>query len=113
MAENAATAAGVEQLTAFFRRNGYVRRQNSDRLGAEGYRSYKKGDEVRLIAESVVELRLLRRLLKVAKFTPGRPYAKARQWCQPIYGRRAVARFLILVGEPDAQPRVAPSAPRG
>jgi hypothetical protein len=89
----------VEQLGAFFRRNGYVRRQSADRLAAEGYEAYKKGDEVRLVADSKAELRAIRRLLRAAGFTPGRPFPKANQWRQPVYGRAAVARFLALIGE--------------
>ena len=88
----------VEQLAALFRRNGYVRRLNPDRRAAEP-RTYKKGDEVRLVAHSEAELRTIRRLLRAAGFKPGRPFRKAKQWRQPVYGRAAVARFLELIGE--------------
>src|SRR5260370_1079849 len=40
-----------QRLTAMLRRNGYVRRQNPQRV-AEGWGAYKKGDEVRFIAQS-------------------------------------------------------------
>ena len=99
MAKDAPSAEVVEQLAVFFRRNGYVRRPNPDRLAAEGYKGYKKGDEVRLVADSRAELRAIRRLLRAAGFDPGRPFAKARQWRQPLYGRNAVSRFLALVDE--------------
>ncbi|MCI0405756.1 MAG: hypothetical protein L0209_06755 [candidate division Zixibacteria bacterium] len=89
----------ASQLTIFFRRNGYVRRQNAKRLTVEGYMAYKKGDEVRLAANSMAELKTIRRLLRQAGFKPGKPFAKARQWRQPVYGREAVARFLALVGK--------------
>ncbi len=98
MAEVVPSPAVVEQLAALFRRHGYVRWQNPERLSADGYMGYKKGDEVRLVANTVAELRAIRRLLRQAGFTPGRPFAKARQWRQPVYGRAAVARFLDLVG---------------
>lgn len=99
----------VENLAACFRRNGYVRRQNAERLEEEGYQVYKKGDEVRLIAETLAELGRIRRWLKSAGFRLSMPFAKARQWCQPVYGRAAVRRFLELIGEPldDGKPSAA------
>ena len=94
----------VARLASFFRRNGFVRRQDPQRLADEGWERYKKGDELRLVAESAKELRLIRRLLREAGFKPGRPLAKGRQYRQPIYGRQAVARFLDLVAaEEDVQ----------
>lgn len=86
-------------LVASFRRNGYVRRPNLERLAAEGYQQYKKGYEVRLVASSLRELRDLRRALLQTGFTPERPFRKAQQYRLPIYGRQAVARFLKLVGK--------------
>jgi hypothetical protein len=91
----------VEQLASFFRRNGYVRRQNTQRLRSEGP-TYHKGDEVRLVADSATELMHIRRLLRAAGFKPGRPFRKARQFRQPVYGRHEVARFLELVAESAA-----------
>jgi hypothetical protein len=35
--------------------------------------------------------RTIRRLLREAGFKPSRPFAKAQQWAQPLYGREAVA----------------------
>ena len=87
----------VEQLAALFRRNGYVRWPNLLRRAATP-REYKKGYEVRLVADSVAELRAIRRLLRAAGFFPGRSFPKSRQWRQPMYGRDDVARFLKLVG---------------
>ncbi len=86
-------------LGEFFRRNGYVRWQKAERAAEEGWDNYKKGDEVRLVADSARELALVRRLLEAAGFKPGRPFVKGRQYRQPIYGRDAVARFLALIGE--------------
>ncbi len=92
----------VAELAALFRRNGYVRWPNWDRRAATP-RAYKKGYEVRLVAGSRTELRVIRRLLWAAGFKPGRPFVKGKQWRQPVYGRQPVARFLELVGwEPDA-----------
>jgi hypothetical protein len=89
--------AVARRLRELFLRNGYVRRFNPKRRKEEP-RSYKKGDEVRLVAQSHTELREIRRLLRSAGFTPGRPFRKDAQWRQPIYGRRVVARFLLLIG---------------
>jgi hypothetical protein len=88
----------AEQLSALFQRNGYVRRQNSERLAEEGHRRYKKGDEVRLIASSEAELQEIRQLLLAAGLRPGRPYAQKKQIRQPVYGRDQVSRFLQLIG---------------
>ncbi len=91
-------AAVIARLAALFRRNGYVRRQDAERLRAEGWQVYKKGHEVRLVAGSPAELAEMRQLLKAAGLQPGRPFRKGSQYRQPIYGKRAVARFLELVG---------------
>ena len=97
MAKVAPAPEVVERLAGLFRRNGYLRWPNPIRRAADP-RTYKKGYEVRLVAESKAELRQIRRLLRAAGFAPGRPFAKARQWRQPVYGRQAVARFLELIG---------------
>lgn len=86
----------VKRLAAFFHRNGYVRRKDPVRRAVKG-RLYKKGAEVRLVADSAAELAEIRRLLKRAGFKLARPFAKARQWRQPVYGVAEVARFLSLV----------------
>ncbi len=86
------------ELAKRFRLNGYVRRPDAH-LRAEAPDTYKKGYEIRLVADSQVELREVRRLLRAAGFEPGRPFAKSNQWRQPVYGRLAVTRFLQLVGE--------------
>ena len=88
----------AEQLANVFSRKGYVRRQNPIRLATASYRTYKKGDEVRLVANSRAELRAIRGLLRRAGFKAGRPFAKGNQWRQPVYGRKEVARFLALIG---------------
>jgi hypothetical protein len=93
----------LRELASYYGRNGYVRRQDANRFAKEGSRQYKKGDEVRLVACTMEELRLVRRLLRQAGFKPGRPFRKGRQYRQPVYGRLAVARFLEAVeSEGDA-----------
>jgi hypothetical protein len=92
------TDAAAARLRAFFQRNGYIRWQNAGRLKLNGSK-YKKGDEVRLVADTLAELTVIRRLLRAAGFIPGRPFPKARQYRQPVYGRKQTARFLALIGE--------------
>lgn len=92
-------AAVVRQLAALFHRNGYVRWQDQQRLTEEGYQVYKKGHEVRLVADSAEELAAIRKLLKQAGFKPGQAFVKGQQYRQPVYGKRAVLSFLELIGE--------------
>lgn len=98
MAKITPTRHAVKGLATLFHRNGYVRRIDAVRRVQEG-QLYKKGDEVRLVAQSRAELAEIRRLLKQAGFKVSRPFAKARQWRQPVYGVKEVARFLSLVGD--------------
>jgi hypothetical protein len=92
-----AAADAVSRLAVYFHRNGYVRTQDAVRVADDGFAKYKKGDEVRVVADSERELREIRRLLRAAGFRPGRPFAKGLQFRQPIYGREAVARFLEMM----------------
>ena len=104
MATQAPTSfqAAVQKLAFYFGRNGYLRWQNVERLKREGYNSYKKGDEIRLVALTRNELRTIRHLLSVAGFKPARAFAKGKHFRQPIYGRRNVARFLCMLPQrPD------------
>ena len=95
----------VLELAAFFLRNGYVRRHNPARYAAVGCMKYKKGDEVRLVANDDVERARILLLLKTAGFKPGLPFRKGKrggQYRVPIYGREQVARFLRIVEETGA-----------
>lgn len=97
MSISSSTESVGEQLAALFQRSGYVRRQDSRRLKADGYARYKKGDELRFIVTSRSELSTVRRLLRRAGFEPGRPFTKSRQFAQPVYGRTAVRELLSLL----------------
>lgn len=95
-------AAAISQLAVLFDRNGYVRRQNPARRKADGCMSYKKGDEVRLVANTPSERSRILQLLRTAGFKPGRPFVKdqrGRQYRVPLYGREQVARFLGTIKE--------------
>ena len=86
-------AAALRALMRFFERNGYVRSpdpKKQRRFGSD----YKKGYEVRLVADSKAELREIRRLLKEAGFKVARSFEKNYRYVQPVYGQEAVERFL-------------------
>ena len=108
MAKSQIAPEVIERLAAYFRRNGYVRRLDPARRAKEGP-DYKKGDEVRLVAESEAELTEIRRLLKRAGFKLARPFAHARQWRQPIYGVATVARFRGLIAGQASSSSRAPA----
>src|SRR3989337_1363960 len=79
-------------LIAFFERNGCVRLVNEKRREQEGQK-YKKGYEVRLVAYSEKELKIMRQLLLRVGFKVGKSYKKHYQIIQPIYGKTAVKWF--------------------
>lgn len=97
MRKRETTADVAGELAWFFRRNGYIRRQNARRAKREGWDSYKKGDEIRLVATSKAELARIRRLLRDAGFKLARPFAKGLQYRQPLYGRQTVQDFLSMI----------------
>ncbi|MDP2182894.1 MAG: hypothetical protein Q8K99_10060 [Actinomycetota bacterium] len=101
------------QLAKLFQRNGYVRRQNPGRVAGEGWTRYKKGDEVRLVVGSEVDLQRLRGLLSQAGFRPGKAYVQGSGWRQPLYGRKQVAAFLQMVDAVTlaSNPGVNPTTP--
>lgn len=89
----------LDRLRFFFYRNGYVRWPVPDRLEDEPPEKYKKGAEVRLVAETHGELREIRDLLREAGFRVANHFPKGNQFRQPIYGYRQVARFLSLMDD--------------
>jgi hypothetical protein len=89
----------AKKLAFYFYRNGYVCCVDLEKRDTLGARTYKKGDEIRLVATSDAELLTMQELLLSAGFSLGNPFKKAQQYCQPIYGRNEVARFLSLIGE--------------
>jgi hypothetical protein len=105
-------ASTVRELARFYRRNGYVRLLDSERRRKEN-QLYKKGDEVRLVADTASELAAIRGLLARAGFKLARPFVKGRQYRQPVYGREEVARFLAMVArQPKNRPRTRVRRPR-
>jgi hypothetical protein len=86
----------LRKLKKAFGDGGYARVPNADRRRAEKTR-YKKGWEVRIVT-SQEKIAALEALIQEAGFRPGRPFAKARQWVLPVYGRDAVRR-IAGIGE--------------
>lgn len=91
----------AKQLAEFFHRNGYVRQVDIERRAEVTAQVYKKGDEVRLVANSLAELADMQQLLLTAGFKLGSPFSHGQQFRQPIYGRTEVARFLSMVEKFD------------
>ncbi len=92
--------AAQSQLVDLFHRNGYNRVPDETRR-AEEPRTYKMGYEIRLIAQNKAELAIIRRLLRTVGLKPGKPYSKANQWCQPVYGKSAMETFSQWIDELD------------
>lgn len=89
--------AVVRELVGLFRRNGYVRPPAEKRLAKPGTGEFRRGFEFRMTAENRAELMHIRRLLRQAGFKPGRPFEKANQYRQPVYGRKNLDRFLEML----------------
>jgi hypothetical protein len=88
----------IAELSTRFQHSGHVRQQDIERLKEFGYMRYKKGDEVRLAARTEQELVRIQELLRCLDISFGKPFAKGRGFCQPIYGREQVKHFLSLIG---------------
>ena len=86
------------RLAEIFRRNGYTRRPNMDRREEEKT-DYKKGWEVRLVLRERDEADEVLRVLKAAGLKGARPFAKARQWVVPVYGKKAYDLFMGWAGD--------------
>ncbi|MBI4729708.1 MAG: hypothetical protein HY775_09460 [Acidobacteria bacterium] len=80
-------------LREAFARDGYVRVPDLRRRQELGSSTFKKGWEVRLVADTEDELWLLRSCLLVVGFSPGASFRKVRRRVLPVYGRSAVEWF--------------------
>lgn len=84
----------LKTLAAYFLRNGCIRWADPELRKKLGHRGYRKGYEVRLVAQNAKEMAELEKALKAAGFNHGKPYVKVRQTIIPIYGREQVERFV-------------------
>ena len=79
-------------------RNGYFRFPDEKLRGIKG-EDYKKGYEVRLVANDEKELLEINFLLKKAGFKAGKAFHKNNKYVQPVYGKDAVERFQNILSE--------------
>ena len=86
----------VRLLVELFERNGCVRTPDFKKRKRLRER-YKKGYEIRFIANTKSELRLVRRLLRRLHLKPGRPHVKRTQFVQPVYGKATVQRLVTFL----------------
>jgi hypothetical protein len=84
----------LKTLAGYFQRNGCIRWVDPEMKEKLGYKKYKKGYEVRLVAQNEKELAALEKALKAAGFKHGKPYPKNKQTIIPIYGKEQVERFI-------------------
>ena len=88
-------------LAACFRRNGYLRLPIAARVkqakATKQKHVYKKGYELRLVANSTKELREIQSCLGQAGYKFGKAYAKSSQFVVPVYGKQQIDAFLTMV----------------
>ncbi|MBK8149620.1 MAG: hypothetical protein IPK58_15800 [Acidobacteria bacterium] len=69
------------------------------------------GYEIRLVANSQLELVQLQWTIRAAGLKPGNPYTKANRWVVPIYGRDTMERFVAWIEKRHGVPNATP--PKG
>lgn len=82
------------RLGRFFHRNSYCRQPDPQRQ-REGYLSYKKGWEARIILRDADEVELVTQLLWKVGLMPGRAFQKGKRWAVPVYGQEAVEKLKL------------------
>lgn len=89
----------VKQLLArFFRRNGYFRIPDK-KLHVKLGEDYKRGYEVRLVANDRKELKEINSLLTETGFKTGKPFKKNNKYVQPVYGKESVQKFKSILND--------------
>lgn len=86
------------QLVKYFLRNGCLRFPNENTRKLKG-KHYKKGYEVRLVANDEKELSEISSLIDKAGFKVSKPFQKHSRFIQPIYGKKVVAKFQIYLAK--------------
>jgi len=84
------------ELLHFFCRNGCFRVPNKKRRKRKK-RCYKKGYEIRFVANNRKELSKIRSLLRMTGFKRGGPYKKRSQFVQPVYGKNFYEKFRNFI----------------
>lgn len=89
-----------DQLVKYFNSNGYFRIPDENLRKIKG-QDYKKGYEVRLVANDEKELSNINFLLIKAGFKVGKSFQKNNKFVQPIYGKDAVEKFQSLLSKQE------------
>ena len=98
------SATAPANLAEYLRANSYARVPNAARQ-EEGYESYKKGYELRIVVKSQLDLKKVQSLLRKQGITPGKAFRKAQQWVLPVYGKDAVKTLLKYKPRPRKKQR--------
>lgn len=88
----------AEQLRRIFERNGYYRIPDESSR-QEKKASYKKGYEIRFVAQDYKEYIEIRKLLKALGYEPGKAFYKGSQRVIPVYGKANYLSFQELMME--------------
>jgi hypothetical protein len=80
-------------LKEVFLRNGYLRIKDSSRVEEAKTQKYKKGYEVRLVAQDEAELARIRVAIVSLSLYLAKPFLKGKQMVQPIYGEEVTRKF--------------------
>jgi hypothetical protein len=94
---NRSQQSALRRLAWYYRRCGWSQTPADAELRHKLGDQYKRGFELRIAVHNERELAELRRVLAALGFKPSRPFPKVHRIVQPVYGRAAVARFLLLV----------------
>lgn len=86
----------AEQLRQIFQRNGYYRVPDED-MRQQKKASYKKGYEIRFVAQNYKEYLEIRKLLKALGYLPGKAFLKGSQRVIPVYGKENYFAFRELM----------------
>lgn len=84
------------RLIQYFQRNGYFRIPDEELRERRG-EDYKKGYEIRFVANDERELSKINSHLRKAGFKRGKSFEKNNKFVLPVYGREAVEKFRKIL----------------
>ncbi len=86
----------IEGLQLALLPNGCFRVANTELRRTKG-QEYKKGYEARFVVKTEEELADIQQLLNRAGIKFGKPYAKGKQFVQPVYGKMQLEWLLAVM----------------
>lgn len=86
----------IEGLQLALLPNGCFRVANTELRRTKGQK-YKRGYEARFVVKTEEDLAGIQQLLHRAGIQYGKPYAKGRQFVQPVYGRQQLEWLLAVM----------------